>query len=292
MGDVQGFLKHQRELPARRPVDDRLGDWREVYLPIAQEKLKTQASRCMDCGIPFCNDGCPLGNLIPDWNDLVYRDHWQAAIERLHATNNFPEFTGRLCPAPCEAACVLGINQDPVTIKQVEVEIIDRAWEEGWVTPMPPSVHTGKRVAVVGSGPAGLAAAQQLTRAGHQVTVFERDDRIGGLLRYGIPQFKMEKHHLDRRLAQMEAEGTRLRAGVDVGVDISVDQLRAEHDAVVLAGGSTTPRDLPIPGRELDGIHQAMEFLPWSNRAQEGDLEVAEVPISAAGRKVVIIGGG
>lgn len=292
MGDVQGFLKHQRELPARRPVDDRLGDWREVYLPIAQETLKTQASRCMDCGIPFCNDGCPLGNLIPDWNDLVYRDHWQAAIERLHATNNFPEFTGRLCPAPCEAACVLGINQDPVTIKQVEVEIIDRAWEEGWVTPMPPSVHTGKRVAVVGSGPAGLAAAQQLTRAGHQVTVFERDDRIGGLLRYGIPQFKMEKHHLDRRLAQMEAEGTRFRPGVDVGVDVSVDQLHAEHDAVVLAGGSTTPRDLPIPGRELDGIHQAMEFLPWSNRAQEGDLEVAEVPISAAGRKVVIIGGG
>ena len=292
MGDVQGFLKHQRELPARRPVDDRLGDWREVYLPLAEDKLRTQASRCMDCGIPFCNDGCPLGNLIPDWNDLVYREHWKAAIERLHATNNFPEFTGRLCPAPCEAACVLGINQDPVTIKQVEVTIIDRAWDEGWVTPLPPSVHTGKRVAVVGSGPAGLAAAQQLTRAGHQVTVFERADRIGGLLRYGIPHFKMEKHHLDRRLAQMEAEGTTFRAGVEVGVDLSVDQLRAEHDAIVLAGGSTIPRDLPIPGRELEGIHQAMEFLPWSNRAQEGDLEVAEVPISAAGRKVVIIGGG
>jgi glutamate synthase (NADPH) small chain len=292
MGDVQGFIKHQRELPARRPVDDRLGDWREVYLPLAVETLKTQASRCMDCGIPFCNNGCPLGNLIPDWNDLVYRDHWKAAIERLHATNNFPEFTGRLCPAPCEAACVLGINQDPVTIKQVEVTIIDRAWQEGWVTPVLPSVHTGKRVAVVGSGPAGLAAAQQLTRAGHEVTVFERDDRIGGLLRYGIPQFKMEKHHLDRRLAQMEAEGTRFRAGVEVGVDLSVDQLRSDHDAIVLAGGATTPRDLPIPGRELDGIHQAMEFLPWSNRAQEGDLEVAEVPISAAGRKVVIIGGG
>ena len=292
MGDVQGFLKHQRELPARRPVDDRLGDWREVYLPLAEDKLRTQASRCMDCGIPFCNDGCPLGNLIPDWNDLVYREHWKAAIERLHATNNFPEFTGRLCPAPCEAACVLGINQDPVTIKQVEVTIIDRAWDEGWVTPLPPSVHTGKRVAVVGSGPAGLAAAQQLTRAGHQVTVFERADRIGGLLRYGIPHFKMEKHHLDRRLAQMEAEGTTFRAGVEVGVDLSVDQLRAEHDAIVLAGGSTIPRDLPIPGRELEGIHQAMEFLPWSNRAQEGDLEVAEVPISAAGRKVVIVGGG
>jgi len=292
MGDIQGFLKHQRELPARRPVDDRLGDWREVELPIAQETLKTQASRCMDCGIPFCNNGCPLGNLIPDWNDLVYRDHWRAAIERLHATNNFPEFTGRLCPAPCEAACVLGINQDPVTIKQVEVSIIDRAWEEGWVTPLPPSVHTGKRVAVVGSGPAGLAAAQQLTRAGHEVTVFERADRIGGLLRYGIPHFKMEKHHLDRRLAQMEAEGTSFRAGVEVGVDLGVEALRAEHDAVVLAGGSTTARDLPIPGRELDGIHQAMEFLPWANRAQEGDLEVDEVPISAAGRKVVIIGGG
>ena len=292
MGDVQGFLKHQRELPARRPVTDRLGDWREVYLPLAEDRLKTQASRCMDCGIPFCNEGCPLGNLIPDWNDLVYRDHWKAAIERLHATNNFPEFTGRLCPAPCEAACVLGINADPVTIKQVEVTIIDRAWEEGWVTPQPPSVQTGKRVAVVGSGPAGLAAAQQLTRVGHQVTVFERDDRIGGLLRYGIPQFKMEKHHLDRRLAQMEAEGTSFRTGVDVGVDVSVEQLRADHDAVILAGGSTTARDLPIPGRELDGIHQAMEFLPWSNRTQEGDLEVAEVPISAAGRKVVIIGGG
>ena len=292
MGDVQGFLKHQRELPARRPVDDRLGDWREVYLPIAEDTLKTQASRCMDCGIPFCNEGCPLGNLIPDWNDLVYRDHWQAAIERLHATNNFPEFTGRLCPAPCEAACVLGINQDPVTIKQVEVSIIDRAWDEGWVTPVLPSAQTGKRVAVVGSGPAGLAAAQQLTRAGHAVTVFERDDRIGGLLRYGIPQFKMEKHHLDRRLAQMEAEGTGFRAGVDVGVDLSVEQLRAEHEAIVLAGGATTARDLGIPGRELDGIHQAMEFLPWSNRAQEGDMEVAEVPISAEGRKVVIIGGG
>jgi glutamate synthase (NADPH/NADH) small chain len=292
MGDVQGFLKHQRELPARRPVADRLGDWREVYLPIAQETLQTQASRCMDCGIPFCNDGCPLGNLIPDWNDLVYRDHWRAAIERLHATNNFPEFTGRLCPAPCEAACVLGINQDPVTIKQVEVSIIDRAWEEGWVTPVLPSVRTGRRVAVVGSGPAGLAAAQQLTRAGHEVTVFERDDRIGGLLRYGIPQFKMEKHHLDRRLAQMEAEGTVFRPGVEVGVDLSVEALRSEFEAIVLAGGSTTARDLPIPGRELDGIHQAMEFLPWSNRAQEGDLEVAEVPISAAGRRVVIIGGG
>ena len=292
MGDVQGFLKHQRQLPNRRPVGERVKDWREVYLPFAQEKLQTQASRCMDCGIPFCNDGCPLGNLIPDWNDLVYRDHWKQAIERLHATNNFPEFTGRLCPAPCEAACVLGINEDPVTIKQVEVSIIDRAWDEGWVTPHVAANRTGKKVAVVGSGPAGLAAAQQLTRAGHDVVVFERADRIGGLLRYGIPEFKMEKRHLDRRLEQMAAEGTEFRPGVDVGTDVTADDLRAEFDRIVLAGGATTARDLPIPGRELDGIHQAMEFLPWANKAQEGDLGVEEVPISAAGRKVVIIGGG
>jgi glutamate synthase (NADPH) small chain len=292
MGDVQGFLKHERELPTTRPVDDRVQDWREVYLPFAKDKLQTQASRCMDCGIPFCNDGCPLGNLIPDWNDLVYRDHWQRAIERLHATNNFPEFTGRLCPAPCEAACVLGINEDPVTIKQVEVSIIDRAWEEGWVTPVTPSTATGRKVAVIGSGPAGLAVAQQLTRAGHGVVVFERADRIGGLLRYGIPEFKMEKRHLDRRLDQMRAEGTEFRAGVDVGVDVTAEDLRAEFDRIVLAGGSTTARDLTIEGRELDGIHQAMEFLPWANKAQEGDFEVDEAPISAAGRKVVIIGGG
>jgi glutamate synthase (NADPH) small chain len=292
MGDIQGFLKHKRETPTRRPVPVRLLDWQEVYEPFPDERLRSQASRCMDCGIPFCNQGCPLGNLIPDWNDLVYRDHWRDAIERLHATNNFPEFTGRLCPAPCEAACVLGINQDPVTIKQVEVSIVDRAWDEGWIEPVPASTRTGKRVAVVGSGPAGLAAAQQLTRAGHDVVVFERADRIGGLLRYGIPEFKMEKRFLDRRLAQMEAEGTEFRSSTNVGVDIDATQLQADFDAIVLAGGATAARDLPIPGRELDGIHQAMEYLPWGNRAQEGDLAVDEVPITAAGKRVVIIGGG
>lgn len=290
MGDIRGFIDHERELPQRRDVPVRLKDWKEVYEPFPVESLKTQASRCMDCGIPFCNNGCPLGNLIPDWNDLVYRDQWQAAIERLHATNNFPEFTGRLCPAPCEAACVLGIHEDPVTIKQVEVSIIDRAWDEGWVVPITPSVKTGKKVAVVGSGPAGLAASQQLTRAGHDVVCFERADRIGGLLRYGIPEFKMEKRFLDRRIEQMEAEGTEFRANVNVGVDISVDDLREQFDAVVLAGGATQWRDLPIPGRELGGIYQAMEFLPPANKVQEGDLD--EHPFSAAGKNVIIIGGG
>jgi len=290
MGDVTGFMKHGRETPTRRSVPVRLRDWKEVYEPYPKERLEVQASRCMDCGIPFCNNGCPLGNLIPEWNDLVYRDHWRDAIERLHATNNFPEFTGRLCPAPCEAACVLGINQDPVAIKQVEVSIVDRAWEEGWVQPVPPAVKTGKKVAVVGSGPAGLAAAQQLTRAGHDVVVFERADRIGGLLRYGIPEFKMEKRFLDRRIDQMRAEGTEFRTGVNVGVDVTAEQLRSEFDAVVLAGGATAWRDLPIPGRELEGIHQAMEYLPWGNRVQEGDLD--EPPITAEGKRVVIIGGG
>ncbi len=290
MGDPRGFLHHERALPSRRPVPVRLRDWKEVYEPFDPEALKVQASRCMDCGIPFCNNGCPLGNLIPDWNDLVYRDRWRDAIDRLHATNNFPEFTGRLCPAPCEAACVLGINEDPVTIKQVELEIIERAWAEGWVTPVVPSTTSGRRVAVVGSGPAGLAAAQQLTRAGHGVIVYERADRIGGLLRYGIPEFKMEKRFLDRRLDQMRAEGTEFQVNVNVGVDLTVDELRAEHDAVVLAGGATQWRDLPIPGRDLHGIHQAMEFLPPANRVQEGDLD--EHPFSARDKHVIIIGGG
>jgi glutamate synthase (NADPH/NADH) small chain len=296
VADPRGFLKHtHRETPTRRPVPLRLRDWKEVYEDFSHDVLQDQAARCMDCGIPFCHNGCPLGNLIPEWNDLVYKDRWRDSIERLHATNNFPEFTGRLCPAPCEASCVLGINQDPVTIKQVEVEIIDNAFDEGWVVPLPPDKLTGKKVAVVGSGPAGLAAAQQLTRAGHDVTVFERADRIGGLLRYGIPEFKMEKRHIDRRLAQMEAEGTRFRTGVNVGVDVTAERLRADFDAVVLTGGATDWRDLPIPGRELDGIHQAMEYLPWANRVQNGDPVVGEdgePPITAKGKKVVIIGGG
>ncbi|MGW5267876.1 glutamate synthase subunit beta [Rhodococcus sp. NPDC003994] len=296
MGDPQGFLKNtSRELPKRRPVDLRLMDWKEVYEDFSTDTLRTQASRCMDCGIPFCHNGCPLGNLIPEWNDLVYKDRWRESIDRLHATNNFPEFTGRLCPAPCEASCVLGINQDPVTIKQVEVEIIDRAFDEGWVQPVYPTYLTGKTVAVVGSGPAGLAAAQQLTRAGHTVTVFERADRIGGLLRYGIPEFKMEKRHIDRRIAQMEAEGTIFRTGVNVGVDITAADLRAQFDAVVLSGGATKARDLEVPGREYGGIHQAMEFLPWANRVQLGDAVTdanGQPPITARGKKVVIIGGG
>lgn len=296
MADPNGFLKYtRRETPRRRPVPLRLRDWNEVYEDFDHEALQQQASRCMDCGIPFCHNGCPLGNLIPEWNDLVHRDRWQEAIERLHATNNFPEFTGRLCPAPCEASCVLGINADPVTIKQVEVEIIDNAFDEGWVVPKRAHLLTGKTVAVVGSGPAGLAAAQQLTRAGHDVTVYERADRIGGLLRYGIPEFKMEKRHIDRRLDQMRAEGTRFEAGVNIGVDITGAQLREQFDAVVLAGGATDWRDLPIPGRDLDGIHQAMEYLPWANKATHGDPVLdadGQPPITAKGKRVVIIGGG
>jgi len=290
MADPKGFLTTGRETPTRRPVDVRLRDWREVYEEFPADHLEKQAGRCMDCGIPFCHNGCPLGNLIPEWNDLVWRQDWRAASERLHATNNFPEFTGRLCPAPCETACVLGINADPVTIKQVEVEIVDRAWDEGWVTPQPAPRQSGKTVAVIGSGPAGLAAAQQLARAGHTVAVFERADRVGGLLRYGIPEFKMEKRHLDRRVAQMQAEGVKFRAGVDVGTDVTGSDLRRRYDAVVVSVGATQWRDLPVPGRELAGVHQAMEFLPGANRVQEGDLEVA--PIDAGGKHVVIIGGG
>ncbi|HEX5563290.1 MAG TPA: glutamate synthase subunit beta [Nocardioidaceae bacterium] len=294
MADPKGFLKHSREVAGRRPVEERVGDWQEVYpggvgralLPIITE----QAGRCMDCGIPFCHQGCPLGNIIPEWNDLVWRDDWEAASERLHATNNFPEFTGRLCPAPCETACVLGINQDPVTIKNVEVAIADQAVESGWVRPQAPGWLTGRTVAVVGSGPAGLAAAQQLTRAGHTVAVYERANKPGGLLRYGIPEFKMEKQHVDRRLAQMRREGTVFRSGVDVGRDLTGDQLRERFDAVVLAVGSTVGRDLPVTGRHLGGIHQAMEFLPQANRAALGE----RVPdqIVATGKHVVIIGGG
>ncbi len=290
MADPRGFLNTSRETPHRRPVDVRILDWREVYEPFAADRLRDQAGRCMDCGIPFCHNGCPLGNLIPEWNDLVWRDDWRAAAERLHATNNFPEFTGRLCPAPCETACVLGINADAVTIKQVEVSIIDRAWDSGWVQPQPADMSTGKAVAVVGSGPAGLAAAQQLARSGHTVVVYERADRIGGLLRYGIPEFKMEKAHLDRRLRQMVQEGVKFRPGVEVGVDVTMGDLRKRYDAIVLAVGATQWRDLAIPGRDLVGVYQAMEFLPGANRVQEGDIDVA--PLDAAGKHVVIIGGG
>ncbi len=292
MGKPTGFIEIKYKKHPTRPVAERIRDWDEVYLPYAEQELRRQGARCMDCGIPFCHQGCPLGNLIPDWNDLVYRDQWKDAIERLHSTNNFPEFTGRLCPAPCEGSCVLAINDDPVTIKAIEVAIIDRAFDEGWVTAQQPARRTGKRVAVVGSGPAGLAAAEQLNRAGHLVTVLERDDRIGGLLRYGIPEFKMEKRVLDRRLALMVEEGVAFRPGANVGVTVPVRELREGFDAIVLAGGACQARELPIPGRELSGIHLAMEYLTLQNRRNEGEQVPDDRFISAAGRHVVIIGGG
>ena len=291
MADPRGFLKSGRELPKRRPVDVRIRDWREVYEEQEFTSLQKQAGRCMDCGIPFCHQGCPLGNLIPEWNDLIWRNQKVDAIDRLHATNNFPEFTGRLCPAPCETSCVLGINQDPVTIKQVELRIIEEAFNSGNVRPMQPDRMTGKTVAVIGSGPAGLAAAQQLTRAGHTVAVYERGEKIGGLLRYGIPEFKMEKSILDRRLNQMQREGTRFRAGVNVGVDITAAELRARYDAVVLAVGATKWRELEIPGRSLNGVYQAMEYLPWGNKEALGEL-TQEPLLNAKGKKVIILGGG
>ncbi len=292
MGKITGFIEFKRDKQPYRPVAERIRDWKQVMLPPPPDKLRKQGARCMDCGIPFCHQGCPLGNLIPDWNDLVYRDRWREAIDRLHATNNFPEFTGTLCPAPCEGSCVLGINDDPVTIKAIELAIIDHAFEAGWVKPEPPVVRTGKKVAVIGSGPAGLAAAQQLNRAGHRVTVFERDDRIGGLLRYGIPEFKMEKRVLDQRLRQLEAEGVKFVTNAHVGVNVPVEDLRKNFDAILLAGGACASRDLPIPGRELDGIHFAMEYLTLQNRRCEGDQIPDEQFITAHGKRVAIMGGG
>ncbi len=292
MGKVTGFLEYPREVPERRPVEERVRDWFEIYKELPEDRLRRQGARCMDCGVPFCHTGCPLNNLIPDWNDLVYRGRWEAAIRALHSTNNFPEFTGRVCPAPCEAACVLGINEPPVTIKNIERQIIDYAFRQGWVKPEPPLHRTGKKVAVVGSGPAGLAAAQQLNRAGHWVTVYEKADRLGGLLRYGIPDFKMEKHLIDRRIEQMKAEGVRFVVNAHVGVNVPVAQLRQEYTAILLCGGAEEPRDLRVPGRELKGVHFAMEFLPQQNKRVAGDVVDPELAILATGKRVVIIGGG
>jgi len=292
MGKITGFMEIKRETPARRPVQERLTDWLEYELKLPEDKLRAQGARCMDCGIPFCHKGCPLGNIIPDWNDLVYRGRWREAIERLHWTNNFPEFTGRVCPAPCEEACVLNINNDPVTIKQIEKNIVDRAWAEGWIMAQPNPRRTGKRVAVVGSGPSGLACAQQLARAGHAVTLYERSDRVGGLLMYGIPDFKLEKSQVNRRVEQMKAEGVEIVTGCRVGTDLHADELREKHDAVVLTIGSTNPRDLPVPGRDFRGIHFAMEFLPQQNKRNAGDAIPPEITITAKGKKVVILGGG
>jgi len=292
MGKPTGFLQYKREMPQRRPVTERVNDWFEVYQDFTQDKLQTQAARCMDCGVPFCHNGCPVNNLIPDWNDLVYRDRWQEAVRWLHSTNNFPEFTGRICPAPCEAACVLAINEPAVTIKQIEKTVVERGFQEGWIHPQRPEFETGKKVAIVGSGPSGLAAAQQLRRAGHQVVVYEKADRIGGLLRYGIPNFKLEKCVLDRRLEQMTSEGVRFVTNAHVGVSVSVEELQADFNAILLAGGAEQPRDLPIPGRELNGIHFAMEYLPQQNRRCEGDVLDTSGEILATGKNVVIIGGG
>src|ERR1700733_5113782 len=292
MGKVTGFLELNREQPTRRKADERIRDWFKIYEPFPEEKQREQGARCMDCGVPFCHTGCPVNNLIPDWNDLVYNGRWQSAVRRLHATNNFPEFTGRICPAPCEASCVLGINLPPVSIKLIERSIVERGWDEGWIHPEPPEHNTGKRVAVVGSGPAGLAAAQQLRRAGHTVTVYEKNDRIGGLLRYGIPNFKLEKHIIDRRLQQMRSEGVTFITNAHVGVNVPVDTLTAQYDAILLTGGAEHPRDLSIPGRELKGIHYAMEFLPQQNKRCEGDQLDPLGTISAEGKRVVIIGGG
>ncbi len=292
MGKPTGFLEYERKDSGYQPVEQRIRHYSEFVLPPTEDELSRQGARCMDCGIPFCHQGCPVNNIIPDWNDLVYRRQWREALDVLHSTNNFPEFTGRICPAPCEEACTLNIDDNPVTIKAIECAIVDRGWEEGWITPLPPARKTGKRVAVVGSGPAGLACAQQLARAGHDVTVFEKADRIGGLLRYGIPDFKMEKHGIDRRIAQMEAEGVRFRTGVHVGQDLPAKQLLDDYDAVVLAGGSEQPRDLEVPGRELDGVHFAMTFLPQQNRRVAGDTIAPEAAITAEGKHVVVIGGG